>query len=82
MFEEDKAWKGILDGSWIDFDDTSGPKRVPNRIQNRADIAPKNDQQVRSILDRSLKQLPRESVPAAIRAGTVEGVGGGINPSP
>ena len=53
VFEEDKAWKGILDGTWADFDAKKGPKRLPNRTQNGAKMASKINQQIRSISDRS-----------------------------
>ena len=52
VFEEDKAWKCILDGSWVDFDAKRGPKRLPNRTQNGAKMGWKNDHKIRSILDR------------------------------
>ena len=53
IFEEDKAWKGILDGTWVDFDAKKGPKRVPNGTQHGAKMVLKNDQIIRSIWDRS-----------------------------
>jgi len=34
VFEEDKAWKRILDGSWVEFDAQKGPNRCPHRTQN------------------------------------------------
>ena len=33
VFEEDKAEKGNLDGTWADFDAKKDPKRLPNRSQ-------------------------------------------------
>ena len=53
VFEEDKAWKGILDGTWVDFDAKKAPKRLPDRTQNGAKMALNNDQKIRSVLDRS-----------------------------
>ena len=53
VFEEDKAWKCILDGSWVDFDAKRGPKRLPNRTQDGVKMRSKNDQKIRSVFDRS-----------------------------
>ena len=47
VFEEDKAWKGILDGTWVDFDANKDPKRLPNRSPNGAKMASKNDLKTR-----------------------------------
>ena len=41
VFEEDKAWKGILDGTWADFDAKKVPKRLPNRSQNPSKMVSK-----------------------------------------
>ena len=53
FFEEVKAWKGILDGTWVDFDTKEGTKRLPNRTQNEFKMGLKNDKEIRSLLDRS-----------------------------
>ena len=81
VFEEDRAWKGILDGTWVDFDAKKGPKRLPNRTQNGAKMGSKNVQKIISVLERILDPVHWGSAPTTERAGAVEGVGGGINPS-
>jgi hypothetical protein len=53
VFEEDKAWKAILDGTWVELDAQKGPKWVPNRSQNGSNIASKNYEKIRSVSDRS-----------------------------
>ena len=53
VFEEDKAWKCILDGSWVDFDAKRGPKRLPNRTQNGAEMGSKKRSKIISVFDRS-----------------------------
>ena len=42
VFEEDKAWKGILDGTWVDFSVKKAPKSVPKRIKNGIENQSKN----------------------------------------
>ena len=76
MFEEDKAWKGILDGTWVDFDAKKVPQRLPNRAQNRAKMLSKNDQKIRSIFGSQKSRVLWDSAPTALRAGAVEGVRG------
>ena len=76
VFEEDKACKGILDGIWADLGVKKGPTWLPNRIQNGAKMISKNDQKIRSVLDRSSDELPRQDARKTIRAGAVEGVRG------
>ena len=85
VFDEDNAWKCILDGSWVDFDAKRGPKRLPNRpkwvpkrIQNRS----KNMMDFLIDFEAVLEPPTVAPPPTTIRAGAVEGVGGGINPSP
>ena len=53
VFEEDKAWKGILDEIWVDFDAKEGPKRLPNGTKNRSKMGWKIDPKIRSASDRS-----------------------------
>ena len=49
VFDEDNAWKCILDGSWVDFD----TKKSQKGFQIGAKMASKNDQNIRSVFDRS-----------------------------
>ena len=43
VFEENKTWKCILDRSWVDFGAKRGPKRLPNRTPDGANMVSKND---------------------------------------
>ena len=60
VFEEDKAWKGILDGIWVDFDAKKDLKRLPK-------WDPQWSQNGIVLWD---------STPTSIRAGAVEGARG------
>ena len=44
VFEEDKAWKCILDGTWVDFGAKKDARLVPDRSQNGANMVSTNDQ--------------------------------------
>jgi len=53
VFEEDEAWKAILDGTWVDLGAQKAPKWLPKWSQNRSKTDLENDQKIRSIFDRS-----------------------------
>ena len=51
--EEDRVEKGILSGTWADLGAKKAPTWVPNRSRNGAKMGSKNDQNIRSVFDRS-----------------------------
>ena len=53
MFEEDNAWKAILDGTWADFDAKEVPNGSQLGFQIELNMASKNNPKIRSVLDRS-----------------------------
>ena len=65
-----------MDATWVDFDAKKGPQRLPNWVEHGAEMASKNDQEIRSVFDCLLDAVHWDSASARERAGAVGGARG------